>query len=369
MEGLFFEASGTTPFHFITAAAMSQQSSNPVRQLRYDNNDAAKGVPYLQSLGVKYVMVFTDKAREQADAQPELTLVRTVGPWNIYTVTGTELVEPLAMQPVVVSAREGDARERNLELGTSWFQHRDEWVAMPADGGPAAWQRIDIAVDLARRQNDRVDIVTPVQAIEPVPLPTVNVSNIVLGEQDLTFDVDQIGVPVLVKVSYFPNWQVSGADGPWRIAPNLMVVVPTATTVHFTYERSGLDISAYLLTLIGIGLLVFWRFRGDVHHRTASPLDRRVHVDGPDVDDDFGLYPGTDMVAGSEPGGGFGSGVPDDPTPAATTAPWQSASEGTAVSSWDAQTAAMDRPSSPFDLTAEAERPDRPEPDHPSGSV
>ena len=41
MEGLFFEASGTTPYHFLTTAAMSKQSSNPVRELRYDNNDAA----------------------------------------------------------------------------------------------------------------------------------------------------------------------------------------------------------------------------------------------------------------------------------------------------------------------------------------
>jgi hypothetical protein len=173
MEGLFFEASGTTPYHFISAAAMSQQSSNPVRQLRYDNNDAAKGVPYLQSLGVKYVMVFTEAARAQADAQPELTKVRSVGPWNIYTVAGSDIVEPLAMQPVVVNRRDGDQRERNLELGMSWFQHRDEWVAMPADDGPAAWQRIDVLPDVNRRQDDRVDIVQPAQPITAVPLEPV----------------------------------------------------------------------------------------------------------------------------------------------------------------------------------------------------
>jgi hypothetical protein len=103
MEGLFFEASGTTPYHFVTAAAMSEQSSNPVRQLRYDNTNAELGVPYLQTLGVKYVMVFTEAARKQADARPELTRVATSGPWNIYSVAGTDLVEPLAYQPVVVN--------------------------------------------------------------------------------------------------------------------------------------------------------------------------------------------------------------------------------------------------------------------------
>jgi hypothetical protein len=272
MEGLYFEASGTTPYHFVTAAAMSQQSSNPVRELRYDNNDAAKGVPYLQSLGVRYVMVFTDAARAQADAQPELTLVRQVGPWNVYEVAGSDIVEPLSVQPVVVNPRSGDARERNLELGMSWFQQRDEWAAMPADDGPDSWQRIDVAPDLARVDESRVDIVQPMQPIDPVPLPEVEISDVQLGEQDVRFRVDKVGVPVLVKVSYFPNWKATGAEGPYRIAPNMMVVVPTEQEVELSFERSGLDIVAYVLTLLGLVMLVVWRKMGDVQHRTAHPF-------------------------------------------------------------------------------------------------
>jgi hypothetical protein len=278
MEGLFFEASGTTPYHFITAAAMSSNSSNPVRELRYDNNDAAKGVPYMQTLGVKYLMVFTEKAKAQADTRPELTKLASVGPWNIYQVADSDLVVPLAVQPVVVNARGGDQRERNLELGMSWFQHRDEWAAMPADNGPADWQRIDVAVDAGRSDGlkpgasgRKIDIVKPTEAIAPKPLPAVTVSNVQLGDQDLHFSVDKIGVPVLVKISYFPNWHVSGAKGPYRIAPNLMVVVPTSTDVHLTYERSPLDYLAYLLTFIGIGLLIFMRIRGDVRHANSDP--------------------------------------------------------------------------------------------------
>jgi hypothetical protein len=98
------------------------------------------------------------------------------------------------------------------------------------------------------------------------------VSDVELGEQDLRFTVDQVGVPVLVKMSYFPNWEVSGAEGPYRIAPNLMVVVPTETDVHLTYERSRLDILAYVLTFAGLVLLVVWRRLGDVRHRSDEPF-------------------------------------------------------------------------------------------------
>ena len=70
MEGLFFEASGTTPYHFLTTAAMSKQSSNPVRELRYVDNDASVGVPYLQALGVRYLMVRTDEAKPRRPSSP-----------------------------------------------------------------------------------------------------------------------------------------------------------------------------------------------------------------------------------------------------------------------------------------------------------
>ncbi|MEO7369875.1 MAG: hypothetical protein ABIZ69_03375, partial [Ilumatobacteraceae bacterium] len=246
---------------------------------RYDNNNDAKGVPYLQTLGVKYLMVFTEKAKAEAEKRPELTELASVGPWNIYQVANSDLVVPLTVQPVVVNHRSGDPRERNLELGMSWFQHQDEWAAIPADNGPADWQRIDVAVDETRSDGlapgasgRKIDIVQPTEAIQPKTLAPVKVTNVHLGDQDLRFTVDQIGVPVLVKISYFPNWHVSGAKGPYRIAPNLMVVVPTSTDVHVTYERSTLDYLAYLLTFLGIALLVFMRIRGDVKHANTHPF-------------------------------------------------------------------------------------------------
>jgi hypothetical protein len=262
MEGLFFEAAGTTPYHFITAAAMSKQSSNPVRELRYDNNDAAKGVAYMRALGVKYFMGFTPEAVSAASAQPGLVKVAQSGPWVIFRVSESDVVVPLTVQPVVVSMASGDPRERWLEIGTSWFQHADEWTALPADAGPENWQHIDAKIDLTRREGEpgasgrRVDIVTPAQAIEPVALPPVVVSNVVQGQSDVSFAVDKVGVPILVRVSYFPNWKVDGANGPFRVAPNMMVVIPTSNNVKLHYGSTSLDYTAYLLTFVGVGILV-----------------------------------------------------------------------------------------------------------------
>ena len=262
MEGLFFEAAGTTPYHFITAAAMSKQSSNPVRELRYDNNDATKGIAYLRALGVKYFMGFTQEAVTAASAQSGLVKVAQSGPWVIFRVSESDLVVPLTVQPVVVSMASGDPRERWLEIGTSWFQHAEEWAALPAEDGPQEWQHINSKIDLTRRVGEpgasgrRVDIVTPGEAIETVALPPVVVSDVVQGQSQVSFNVDKVGVPILVRVSYFPNWKVDGANGPYRVAPNMMVVIPTSNTVKLHYGSTSRDYMAYLLTFIGIGILV-----------------------------------------------------------------------------------------------------------------
>ncbi len=267
MEGLFFEAAGSTPYHFITAAAMSKQSSNPVRELRYDNNDAALGVKYMQELGVKYFMGFTPEAIAQASQQEGLTEVARSGPWVVYRVANSDVVTPLAMQPVVANISANNPRERWLEVGTSWFQHPEVWTTPIADSGPSEWQRVDVAVDESKREgepnsnNRRVDVVKPATALVPVPLDPVVVSNVDIGEESVKFSVDKIGVPVLVRVSYFPNWEVDGAKGPYRVAPNMMVVIPTSTNVSMHFGWNMRDYVAYLLSFAGIAWIVVTRRR------------------------------------------------------------------------------------------------------------
>ena len=267
MEGLFFEAAGSTPYHFITAAAMSKQSSNPVRELRYDNNDATLGVRYMQELGVKYFMGFTPEAIAQASQQEGLTEVARSGPWVVYRVANSDVVTPLATQPVVANIASSNPRERWLEVGTSWFQHPETWTTPIADDGPSEWQRIDVVVDESKREgepnsnNRRVDVVNPATALTPVPLEPVVISNVSIGEESVRFSVDKIGVPVLVRVSYFPNWKVDGATGPYRVAPNMMVVIPTSTNVNMHYGWNMIDYVAYLLSFAGIAWIVVTRRR------------------------------------------------------------------------------------------------------------
>ena len=96
MEGLFFEASGTTPYMFLAAGrdvapVVEPRARAALRQQR--RRDVA--VDYLQALGVRYLMVSTYEAVTQADLQPELIKLAESGPWRIYQVADSDIVVPL----------------------------------------------------------------------------------------------------------------------------------------------------------------------------------------------------------------------------------------------------------------------------------
>jgi hypothetical protein len=219
----------------------------------------------------------------KADAHQELTPVATSGPWHIYQIkSGNDLVTPLQTQPLVVQSKEsltgkvskdlGNSGDRWLEVGSSWFQHQQDWAGVPVASGPAEWQRVDLKVisEKDTNQDTVLAVVAPKTEPEARELASVKVSNVVMGDDTLNFDVDQIGVPVMVRVSAFPNWKVDGAKGPYRAAPNFMVVVPTKQHVRLHYGYTPMDLVAWLLTFLGIGGALFlWR-RGTV---SLPPLD------------------------------------------------------------------------------------------------
>ncbi|CAA9239579.1 MAG: hypothetical protein AVDCRST_MAG50-2142 [uncultured Acidimicrobiales bacterium] len=275
MEGLFFESSATVPYHFLLQSEVSTAPSSAMRDLPYRPLDLARGVAHMRLLGVKYYLATSPGAQAQARAQAGLRLLATTQPrpvqydtgledrsWEVYEVVGAALVEPLEHQPVV--ATDGlSGKEGWLEAAVAWFQDEQRWDVPLATGGPPDWLRVpdpEVATTVA-----------------PQRLQPVEVRNIRSTGDRISFDVDRPGVPVVVNASYFPNWKTSGAQGPWRITPNLMVVVPTATSVELHYGRTPIDIAALVLTLLGLaGALALgwlWPRQSWQEPEPTSPVD------------------------------------------------------------------------------------------------
>jgi len=234
MEGLLFESSLTTPFHFLNASEVSQRPSNPVSGLQYRGMDFDRAVRHLDVYGVEYYVSYTETARAAA-AEYGLEVLAEAEPFTVFALPPTDLVEVGSFVPAVWA---GDSSFFDATL--EWYddvQSLDRWLVQ---SGPDDWPRIADTSITAR----------------PRILEGGTVSNLVVDDHRIEFDTTAVGVPHLVKVSYFPNWSADGADGPHRAAPSLMIVVPTEEHVAITFEDTWAETAGRWLTALTlIGLL------------------------------------------------------------------------------------------------------------------
>jgi hypothetical protein len=268
MEGLLFESSATMPYHFLNQAELSVAPSEAMVGLDYTALNVPAGIQHLQLLGVRYFMASSPSVEAAASADNSLRLVAKTGPWSsgqsgvstttwkIYEVLDSPLVTGLANDPAV-EVGVGASQSSWLAPSESWYDDPSRWSVFLAQSGPASWPRVPIGDPSPPRRQVAETHVTRVRETA----------------DSVSFHVSRVGTPVLVKVSYFPNWQATGATGPYRVTPNLMVVVPTAHNVVLYYGTSPADRAGEALSVVGlIGLLAFVagpRFLKRGRHRRA----------------------------------------------------------------------------------------------------
>lgn len=267
MEGLYFESSLTTPFHFILAGELAVDPSNPVPGLEYHNMcsgpdddltcDPDRGVQHMELYGVRYYVTFNPEAAAAAASHPRLEQVAESPPFTVFELADPRLVEPATHQPVVYAAPDGGVTGKILglvgagsqeptfnDLALEWYDDLDlidQWVVAE---GPEAWPRIDGLDDLEARPLTDV--------------PADAVSDVVVEDHRISFTTSAVGVPHLVKVSYFPNWEAEGARGPYHATPSLMVVVPEQERVVLEFRNQAPElVGAGLSIAAGVGLVVW----------------------------------------------------------------------------------------------------------------
>ena len=201
MEGLFFEASGTTPYHFLDDGGDVQAELQPGARaaLRQQRRRQGRAVP----AGARRPLRDGAHGRGQAlgrgaagaDAAGD---ERTVG-----DLRGRRLRRSSSRSPCSPSSSTGATATSASATSSSARAGSSTATSGPRcrpTTGPTSWQRIHVDVDQSRVVPDpnrsaddpdtrgkQVDIVVPREAIEPVALPPVTVSDVVIDEQDLSF--------------------------------------------------------------------------------------------------------------------------------------------------------------------------------------
>jgi hypothetical protein len=262
MEGLLIESSINAPFHFINQAETSETATEAVPGVDYPGFDFPTGLAHLRLFGVRYYVAY-DACREEADKDvwqpcgelgtkdPEmaaaeaagLPVVERSGRFTIYRVGSGDLVEVPRFKPVLVDHHDWRAN------GLAWYRN-PAWLQTP----------------LVFASRDDPEARTAFVDAGPLPLRSLPQEKLARpGEiaattsrtgDEVRFTTDRIGEPHLVKVSWFPNWRVEGAEGPWMASPGLMMVIPTQANVRLTYRDTPVDLVGKALTVAGFGILL-----------------------------------------------------------------------------------------------------------------
>lgn len=240
MEGLLIESSLNAPFHFINQAETSQTSTQAVPGVQYPGFDFPTGLKHLQMFGVRWYVAYTDQTKNAAK-QAGLKIAATSGHFTIYEVGDGHLVEVPPYRPVLFD----DPNWRDSAL--TWYRNT-QWLDTPL----AFASKRDPAARAAFADPGKL----PVKSLPRQPLARPGEIPSTVKDGTIDFTTDRIGEPHVIKVSYFPNWHVQGAKGPWQLSPGLMVVVPTQAHVRLSYGDTPVETGGNALSVLGLAILV-----------------------------------------------------------------------------------------------------------------
>src|SRR5581483_9738250 len=133
--------------------------------------------------------------------------------WKVYEVANSDLVVGLSHEPVVARTHGGNYSEcwndanpdpsspepylPAWECATApWWETRSLLDTLFTQTGPNDWQHVDFAQLASVHERE----ITP-----------TTVTDVRRDIDSISFHVSEVGKPVLVRESYFPNWHVTGA--------------------------------------------------------------------------------------------------------------------------------------------------------------
>ena len=198
MEGLYFESSATTPYHFLMQCELSDERLVRAARPAYHALEFDLGIQQLQLLGVRYYMAYTQWAVGQADVND-----------GAHAGGDHRPVARLRARPRRVGARHAAAQQAGRDAQRrrhpgpvarpvgGLVPRPDRWDVPLASDGPDDWPRVTIPADPIE-PGRRVEAVhrraAPCPTVPTEAVTPAKVTNIETGDDGISFDVDRVGL-------------------------------------------------------------------------------------------------------------------------------------------------------------------------------
>jgi len=244
MEGLYFDSSITTPFHFISVSGLAKRPSNPVGGLSYINNQFDKGVDYLYDLGVDYFISYTEEIESKAMNSDRLTYLFSTDPFSVFQVNSSKI--ELINQDIEVFSKV------NRQQGILSSVFRDTNISNFFEKAYENFGELDETRIIETSNNI---------LIQPSNKKDLEVRELKITNKKISFYTNNPGELHLIKISYFPNWSISNGLGPFRTSPSFMSVIPNQEYVEINFQRTPLENNSFYFSIFSLllSLIIFIR--------------------------------------------------------------------------------------------------------------
>ncbi|MCU0594050.1 MAG: hypothetical protein MUC98_01130, partial [Desulfobacterota bacterium] len=294
LEGIHYASSAASRFIAFLQTAYSLEIKTPRSYILSRMNPDSLPA-YFDLYNISQVILISEEAKNAAATSPWFEKEKDFGPLSLFrykTCDGLFVDVPKRVPVLYTGKRWMDdfvlwyKEARSIDLlmvPSAYITNETDRLAFTS-----AISKVEQLSDLPGKELDRQGV--HVEAF--------------LEQGAIRFTTNKVGIPHLVKVSYFPNWKVQGAFGVYPVSPHLMLVIPREKEVVLTYGRTFWDTVGAVITLGTLVFLIFtlllWvgrrcRFRRNGNRPLLPPL-----IKGGDkrLDSRSGFSPGQASFSG-----------------------------------------------------------------------
>jgi|AntAceMinimDraft_16_1070373.scaffolds.fasta_scaffold07311_3 uncharacterized membrane protein len=228
-EGLLTESSINSYFHFINQTETSHKPSAAIAGFEYPPFNFENGVKHIELFGARYFLAFTPEIKQLANQY--LIKLKNVGEFTVYEVPNSELV---TLIPRI------ELRPKNK----NWLDESIDW-----------YKSMDFSKFIVFYRNNR-----EFKDIEDCLKNNSQSKGLIIikdiKKDSLSFETENLYKPHLIKISYFPGWQVKGASGPYLVSPSFMMVIPFENEVTLEYSYNVWDKIGFTVSILSLIIFI-----------------------------------------------------------------------------------------------------------------
>lgn len=248
LEGLLIESAITAPYVFWIQSEISETPTCPIPKMTCSQFSLENATPHLQLFNVNYIVATSEKLKNALKVNPQYTFLKSFGEVEIYKVNNTgKYVEIAKYEPVFFKTK--NWKNTSLE----WFKRQE---------------LLDIPLVFSGEEKDFKIVTDDLKKVVKIPVQANCSIEERIAAEEIEIKTSCIGKPLLIKISYSPNWKVEGAKKIYLASPAFMLIFPEKENVKLYYGEDWSDFLGKVLSAIGLMAFFFLFVKSLLAHQT-----------------------------------------------------------------------------------------------------